>query len=138
MTASLAKIGYGTTVALGDAASPETMTTVAEVISVGAVGSTRELVEVTHLLSPNQTEENVAGIQKGETLSIKYNLTTANQAAIKTWYDNNVRTTVTITKPGTLSTRSFQGVPAAWHEGPFEVSGVIYGELQIKIAGAIT
>lgn len=57
MTASAAKIGFGTLLKIGDGAGSEVFTTIAEVKNVSGVGMTQGLAEVTHMESADRVRE---------------------------------------------------------------------------------
>ena len=57
MPASTGKTGLGVVLQLGDGASPEVFANVANVVSMEAGGATLELVDATHLGSPNYYRE---------------------------------------------------------------------------------
>lgn len=61
MATSVAIDGYLTTFAIGDGASPEVFTALAEVVSITPPSDQLDIYEVTHLTSPNRTKEFRAG-----------------------------------------------------------------------------
>lgn len=70
---TLAKIGYGTQLKMGDGASPEVFTTVAEVHGFGGPGKSQEAVDATHTDSPNRTKEKIAGMAEEGDISLDIN-----------------------------------------------------------------
>lgn len=63
MAATEAQIGYGATFAIGNGGTPtETFTPLAEVISITPPSDNIDVVEATHLTSPNRTKEYVIGL----------------------------------------------------------------------------
>jgi len=62
--------GYGTTLDLGDAASPEVFTAVAFVVSITPPPLTRVAIDNTHLTSTNAHRERIAGTQDSGPVSM--------------------------------------------------------------------
>jgi len=69
MTAAV--LGSGATLQLGDGASPQVYTTVAEVLRCGPIGSTNPEVDVTNLDST--AKEYIAGLADGNTVEFDVN-----------------------------------------------------------------
>lgn len=59
---SSAKTGYGTLFGIGDGATPEVFTNLAEVLDVTPPNEQTDKVEVTHMQSPDQTKEFIPGM----------------------------------------------------------------------------
>ena len=57
MAVSVATAGIGTLLQIGDAASPEVFTTIAEVLDISGPGLVSDLVDVTNMSSPGSFEE---------------------------------------------------------------------------------
>lgn len=66
-----AVLGSGATLQLGDGASPQVYTTIAEVLRCGAIGSTNPEVDVTNLDST--AKEYIAGLADGNTVEFTVN-----------------------------------------------------------------
>lgn len=137
MTATASVISYGTTLGLGDGASPEVFTAILEVFEFSGVKSKRPQVDASNLTSPNQTKEYVAGMIDPESCTFKVRLIPGNEVIIKNWYDAGLRSNWKLTKPGSLVARYFSATPESWAEMGFVVSGLVEGEVGFKIAGAI-
>ena len=73
MTATRAIIGYGTTVDVGDSASPGTWTRLQEVIEVTPPNMQVDDVEATHFTSDNRTREYISGLIEGGEASVGMN-----------------------------------------------------------------
>jgi hypothetical protein len=73
MPASSAKSGYGTTLQVGNGASPEAFTAIAEVFRITGIGVNRETIEVSHLLSDDEFKEFVYGMAMTANFSIEVN-----------------------------------------------------------------
>ena len=74
MTAAV--LGKGATLGLGDGASPQVYTTIAEVLRCGPIGSTNPEVNVTNLDSTAQ--EYIAGLADGNTVEFEFNWVVGN------------------------------------------------------------
>lgn len=62
MATATAAIGFGTTFSLGDGADPEVFTALAEVLDVTPPSDAVDIIEVTHMTSPDRTKEFIAGL----------------------------------------------------------------------------
>ena len=71
-----AVLGANSTLKLSDSASPEVYTTVAEVLRVGAIGSTAPEVDVTNLDST--AKEYIGGLPDGESVEFEVNWIASN------------------------------------------------------------
>jgi len=70
-----ARIGHGATFKIGNGASPEVFTAVAsEVRSIGFPAISRDTIDASHTLSPNQWREFIAGMIDAGEMSIEFNL----------------------------------------------------------------
>lgn len=77
-----AMIGYGAKFAIGDGASPETFDDLAEVISITPPSDTLDVVDVTHLQSPNRTREFLAGLRDPGECSFEMNFIPGSDADV--------------------------------------------------------
>lgn len=75
--ATSAKLGALSSLKLGDGASPEVFTTVAEVLRVGAIGQSTSEIEVTHLSST--AKEYIGGLAEGATVDFQLNFVGGTQ-----------------------------------------------------------
>jgi len=80
-----AKAGIGTEFQVGDAASPEVFTKVAEVLTISGPELSSEEVEVTSLDSPNGFKEFIAGLKDGGSIQFDMNWikSNANQVLLR-------------------------------------------------------
>lgn len=69
-----AQLGYLALLEKGDGASPEGFDEIAEITNIPGFGALSDLVEVTHLQSPNGAKEYISGLDDGVELSITANL----------------------------------------------------------------
>lgn len=68
-----AAIGHGTLFKIGNGATPEVFTTVAEVTSIKPPNLSRDPVEATHTESPEKWKEFIAGLKDGGEVGIELN-----------------------------------------------------------------
>lgn len=68
MAGSASQIGYGTLLKFGDGATPETFTTVGEITNT-ATSNANNLLDATHMESPDGYEEFVGGIKQAGQIS---------------------------------------------------------------------
>lgn len=78
MALSTATIGYGALFEIGNGASPEVFTAVAEAVTITPPGGSVDQIDVTHLTSDNKFREKVATIKDGTDASVTVNATVAN------------------------------------------------------------
>jgi hypothetical protein len=62
MAETEAAIGYGSTFGIGDENSPQTFPVLAEVFSITPPSDTVDVVDATHMASPNRTREFIDGL----------------------------------------------------------------------------
>lgn len=137
MAATEAQIGYGTILKLGDAASPEVFTAIAEVKSIDGFGFTLAEVDATHMESPGGYVERVAGLKDGDTMTVLLNMIRTNVIQTKTVWDAAVRRNFELNFPGTLPDYDFSAVPTGWHPRGITPGGLLEVEVQMRISGAI-
>ena len=75
--ATNAILGAGSTLRLGDGASPEVFTTIAEVLRCGAIGQSAGEIEVTHLSSTSK--EYIGALPEGSTVEFSLNFVGGTQ-----------------------------------------------------------
>ena len=68
-----ADLGYLAVLERGNGTSPETWAQIAEVINIPGFGAMSDLVEVTHLNSPNGSKEYISGLDDGIEMAITAN-----------------------------------------------------------------
>lgn len=107
-----AKIGHGLQFKIGDGASPEVFTAVAEVTGISGVGFSKDEIDVTHTDSANRIREFISGLVDQGAIAIAGNLlashvTTMEAEKVKTANSNYqfsvpLDTTKTITFSGNM------------------------------------
>lgn len=75
--ATNAKLGAGSSLKLGDGASPQVFTTIAEVLRCGSIGVTAAEIEVTNLSST--TKEYIGALLEGATVEFQLNFVGGTQ-----------------------------------------------------------
>lgn len=75
--------GYGSLFQLNDGSG--TYTSIAEVVSIGAPGLSRKMIEATHLQSPSAAAETIAGIVEAGEVEIKLNFLPADATQTDLW-----------------------------------------------------
>lgn len=132
-----AVLGALTQFKLSDGASPEVYTTVAEVLSIGPVGSTAPEVDVTNLDST--AKEYIGGLADGNTVEIEMNWLVGNtqQAALR----DGVGTTknIQIVWPDSPNTTAnFAFVVLSFNRGETTPESQLTASVSGRISGAIT
>lgn len=89
--------GYGSTYKVGDGASPEVFTAVAEVTSIQPGAMSTEAIDATHLTSANAHKEKIPGIKDTGVFTITGNYLPGNatqngatRGLLKLWNDRTV------------------------------------------------
>jgi hypothetical protein len=67
------KIGYGTKFQTGDDASPEVFTDIAFVTAITPPGMSRDSIDVSHMQSPDEWREFIAGMKDAGEMSVELN-----------------------------------------------------------------
>ena len=139
MTATKARIGYGTTFAIGDGATPEVFTPVAEVKSLKGLKYKKDQVEATHLTSPGGFKEFIDGLKDFDAISGTYNYEAggASETALLAAYNSATRKNYKITFPNG-ATWVFLGVMTECAPGDVDVDKIMEGSFVIKPSGAAT
>ena len=108
----MADIGFGVLLKVGDDASPEVYTALAEVIGLSGPGLSMDTVEATHTESANAAKEYIAGLIDAGELSIDANFLPANatQTGVISDWQNRTTRNFQIVWPDTANTTwSFTG-----------------------------
>jgi hypothetical protein len=150
--ASKAKAGAGTKLQLGDGASPEVFSTIAEILSLKSSGKTIKTDDVTNLDSPVDGagliyEEFIATIASAGGIDFTYNYTpnATAQQTIRTAFDGKVHNFKIVTSvdntansPVTKWAFSFAALVESIDGLDFPVDKKITGSGKLKISGPIT
>jgi predicted secreted protein len=140
MTA-LAKSGIGTVVAVGDGASPEVFTAIAEIVSADGPSIEAEDIDVTTLDSTGGFKEFISGLKDGGTLDLSLLFTKgATQIGLRADLEatpptaRNYRLTIP-TSPNTIA--DFSATPKSFSHSQ-SPTAALAAEVSLKISGAIT
>lgn len=133
-----ARIGHGTTFAIGNDSSPPTYTALAEVTNITPPGIARDAVEATHMQSFEKWREFVAGLKNAGEVSLETNFVTANLATIMGLFDTDVPQSCRITfinaLGATLATWDFDAI-ATGYEPEAPLDDKIMATLTFQVTG---
>lgn len=117
MAATKGQIGYGTLIKVGDAASPEVFTTIAELFTISPVGAEKPLVDFTHHESPNKFKEFKVGLAEGTEVTCNCNFIAPDvgQDSIRTFFDTGEPVNFQVVGPTGVNaeTAAFSGIITA-------------------------
>ncbi len=143
MSASLGNSGYTSVFYTGVAGSPPTYTAVLEIASINKKNYTIPAIDLTHLLSPNATEEMTPGILKpgtieitgnfiGDTTQLNFN-TLAQAQTVFPW-----KITAPMQKGAKTLTSTGLCFVVDYETGPFEANKKIDFKATLQMTGTIT
>lgn len=143
MPATKATIGYLATFSVGNTSSPIGYAPMLEVKSIKPALATIPVIDATHLLSPNATEEKLPGLIKPGTVDIGGNFVgDATQLQILTLAEGRTVFPFRITAPINSGTQVYtctsSGFVSKYDNGPFEPSKLAEFAMSIEITGTIT
>jgi hypothetical protein len=143
MPSSLANSGYGAIFYTGDAASPTGYTAVLEIATINKKNFTVPAIDVTHLKSPNTTEEMIPGILKPGAVEIMGNfIGDATQLNFVTLAQAQTVFPWKITAPMQKGTKTLTSTGTAfvtdYENGPFESNKKIDFKVTMQVTGTIT
>lgn len=129
----------GTTLGRGDGSSPESYTTVGQVVSITSIGQSRSLIDVTNLAST--AREYKMAIKDGLELSftIQYDPTDTQQTGLRSDMDNaTVRSfQITFADDSPSATATFNALVTNWSLDA-EIDQVVQGTVTLKPTGDFT
>ena len=137
MAETLARKGYLTLLKLGNDASPQIYTAIAEVVSIDGFGFTAAELLATHMESPDGYNEYVAGMKDGDTVTVMLNMIRENFIQTKAVWDAGLRRDFRIEWPGDIPNNDFSAVPLAWHARDATPNTVLKVEVTMRISGSI-
>lgn len=138
MAATEAQIGYLTLLKLGNGASPQVYTTIAEVKSIDGFGFTASELDVTHMESPGGYLERISGMKDGDTMTVLCNFTDGNDIILKSKWEAGLTLDFELNFPGTLPDYDFSAAPLGWHVRGVTPNSALEVEVTMRISGAIT
>ncbi len=134
---SEAAIGYGSQFKIGDGASPEQFTAVAEVKTITPPGFEMDEIDVTHLESPNRFREVVGSIKDATEVKMTANATSANLTALYLVADGIVRNFL-ITSNAELNMQwPFSGFVKSVVPGELSNDGALEIEITVRVSGSV-
>jgi predicted secreted protein len=130
--------GIGTTFGVGDAASPEVFTTIAEILTISGPNISAEEIEVTNLDSPNEFKEYISGLKDGGTIDIEVNwIKDAGQVSLRDDIVAGTKRNYELVFPTSPETTAvFNGLPLTMGFSADPASQVT-ASISIRISGAI-
>ncbi len=133
---------YGSTLQLGDGATPEVFTSIAEIVELTPPQMSRDEIDVTSHSSSDGYREFIAGLRDGGEVSFKANWLPTNAThdgttGLLETFNDNATHNWKIILPNTLATISFSGFLTAFEpDTPLEEQGQLSGT--IKVSGKPT
>lgn len=133
---------YGSTLQLGDGATPEVFTSIAEITSLTPPQMSRDDIDVTSHSSSDGYREFIGGLRDGGEVSLEANWLPTNSThdastGLLETFNDNVTHNWKIVLPSTLATISFSGFITAFEpELPLEEQGKL--SVTIKVSGKPT
>lgn len=133
-----AGIGHGITFSIGDGASPEVFTPVADLLDGDGPGLSKDSVQITSGESANRWREFISGFRDGGEVTFEFNLTNANLTALKTNFDLDTNSNYRVVVPAPASaTWTFAGHLTAL-DPTYPQEDRMTGSLTVKVSGAPT
>ena len=136
--------GYGSTLKIGDGASPEVFTAIAELTNVSWGGASQDSIDTSHTASTNKTRTFIPGMKDMGEFSIEFNFlpddtsqgeTAGLLKALKD--DTTVRNWQVVWSDTGAMVYSFAGFVTAFEAGAsYDDKGT--GSATIKVSGEIT
>lgn len=137
--------GYGSTLDIGDAASPEVFTSVAEVTNIQPGAMTTEALDVTHLESADAHREKIPGIKDTGVFTISGNYLPANathknatRGLLKLWKDRTVFNAKLVLSDDASTEWPFTAFMSNFQIGDIGVSGKVSFSAEFTLTGQVT
>lgn len=136
MAETEASIGYGSIFGIGDAASPELFPALAEVVNVTPPSDTVDVIDATHMASPNRTREFIEGLIDPGECSLDLNFIPGGAAddIIQAWKAAGGRKNCRITYPNDV-TWTFAALLTGY-EPAVPVDDKMSATLTLKVTGS--
>lgn len=138
MAQTQAQIGYNTLLKMGNDASPQVFTTIAEVVSIDGFGFSASELDATHMESPGGYLERVAGMKDGDTMTVVMNMLRDQSLSLKGRWEAGLNIDFELNFPGTLPDYDFTAAPLGWHPRGIQPNGILQLEVTMRISGSIT
>lgn len=140
MATSTATSGFGTLLKLGDEASPEVWTTIAEITGLTGPGEKLDLIECTHMESPSNYKEYIPSLVDGGEVSIDLNFLPGNsvQQSIRTAMTARTKKHFQITWTNTGGTKyAFYGYVTSFQPSA-KINDKLSASITIKVTSTIS
>jgi len=140
--ASSAFWAYGSALQLGDGATSEAFTAIAEITEMLAFDMNRDVIDVTSHNSSDGYREKMPGLRDAGSLGIKANwlpnnVTHDETTGIMASFNTNTLHNWRVVLPGSIATAAFSGfVSAIKGDLPLEEQGIL--EFTVEISGKVT
>lgn len=136
MAETEAMIGYGSKFAVGDGADPEVFTDIAEVYDITPPSDTMDVIDATHMQSPDATREFILGLRDPGECSFEMNFIPggSGDTAIQEWRTARERRTCRITFPNSV-TWTFSGLLTGY-EPAAPTDDKMTATVTIKVTGS--
>ena len=129
---------YGSTLQLGDGATTEVFTSIAEITELTPPSMSRDDIDVTSHSSPDGYREFIAGMRDGGEVSFKANWLPTNAThdfttGLGETFDDNVTHNWKIILPNSIVTISFSGFLTAFEtDTPLEEQATLTGTIKVS------
>jgi len=122
----------------GDGSSPESFTTISQLVNIGEVGVERSLIDVTNLASTIREYKGAIPDGAEIDLDFQYDSDDAQQTGLKTDLDANAVRNFTITiQDSPIALFSFAGLVTSWKIAN-PIDNVVPLTVRVKITGSLT
>ena len=122
----------------GDGSSPESFTTISQLVNIGEVGVERSLIDVTNLASTIREYKGAIPDGAEIDLDFQYDSDDAQQTGLKTDLDANTVRNFTITiQDSPIALFSFAGLVTSWKIAN-PIDNVVPLTVRVKITGSLT
>src|SRR4051794_2825990 len=146
MSANSGHAAQGVVIKMGDGASPEVYSTVANVIGMQTSGQTMEMIDATHLNSTSGFREKLPSFKDGGTVTLKVcwdpsSATHSVSTGLKGKYDNKTLTHFKIDCTGTTPTTALVISFSAYVSNvgfAADVGQLLQRDITLTISGAVT
>lgn len=139
MAATQGTTGFGTLLKIGNGATVEVFTTIAEVRNISGPGLTLNVTDATHMQSPAPYEEILPTIISAGEVTFDVNFLPANtqHKALKTDMENRTKRNFQLVFPNTGATKwSFAGYIVKYQPSA-QVTSVLSASIAIRISAGV-
>lgn len=130
MSASSAKVGYGTTLSVAS-------TSMTELIEIAGPGQSASMIDVTHMASDNNYREFIKGLLDGGEVTFKLNFIKSVFSALATAFEGSTAASCTLTLSNSLGAFAFSAWVQNLSVNP-PLDGQVTLDCTLKITGKPT